>query len=81
MCGSKPTKSRRYNIYILIIVDDYSRYTWIHFLTSKDEVFVEFVAWLIATENLSNTSLVSIWTDHGTEFENSQFLSFALKEA
>jgi hypothetical protein len=25
--------------YILIVVDDYSRYSWIFFLESKDEVF------------------------------------------
>jgi hypothetical protein len=28
--------------YILIIVDDYSHYSWVFFLVSKDEVFVHF---------------------------------------
>jgi hypothetical protein len=32
--------------YILIIVDDYSRYSWVFFLECKDEVFEHFGAWL-----------------------------------
>jgi hypothetical protein len=28
--------------YILVIVDDYSRYSWVFFLKSKDEVFEHF---------------------------------------
>jgi hypothetical protein len=28
--------------YILVIVDDYSRYSWVFFLESKDEVFEHF---------------------------------------
>jgi hypothetical protein len=28
--------------YVLIIVDDYSRYSWVFFLESKDEVFEHF---------------------------------------
>jgi hypothetical protein len=28
--------------YVLIIIDDYSRYSWVFFLESKDEVFAHF---------------------------------------
>jgi hypothetical protein len=28
--------------YVLVIIDDYSRYSWIFFLESKDEVFEHF---------------------------------------
>jgi hypothetical protein len=28
--------------YILVIVDDYSRYSWVFFLKRKDEVFEHF---------------------------------------
>jgi hypothetical protein len=28
--------------YILVIIDDYSRYSWVFFLVSKDEVFEHF---------------------------------------
>jgi hypothetical protein len=28
--------------YVLVIIDDYSRYSWVFFLESKDEVFEYF---------------------------------------
>jgi hypothetical protein len=32
--------------YVLVIVDDYSRYSWVFFLESKDQVFEHF--WLLS---------------------------------
>ncbi|GJS73885.1 retrovirus-related pol polyprotein from transposon TNT 1-94 [Tanacetum coccineum] len=37
LCGPMRIESINEKKYILIIVDDYSRYTWTHFLRSKDE--------------------------------------------
>ncbi|GKB55420.1 retrovirus-related pol polyprotein from transposon TNT 1-94 [Tanacetum coccineum] len=37
LCGPMRVESINGKRYILVIVDDYSRYTWIHFLRSKDE--------------------------------------------
>ncbi|GKA69345.1 retrovirus-related pol polyprotein from transposon TNT 1-94 [Tanacetum coccineum] len=37
LCGPIRVKSINGKRYILVIVDDYSRYTWVHFLRSKDE--------------------------------------------
>ncbi|GJR74867.1 retrovirus-related pol polyprotein from transposon TNT 1-94 [Tanacetum coccineum] len=37
LCGPIRVESINGKRYILVIVDDYSRYTWIHFLRSKDE--------------------------------------------
>jgi hypothetical protein len=34
--------------YVLVIVDDYSRYSWVFLLESKDEVFEHF--WSLAFE-------------------------------
>ena len=73
--GPMRIQSRGGNKYVFVIVDDYSRYTWTIFLGSKDEVFDEFVNWLHVVENQLGLKLKSIRTDHGTEFENSQFLS------
>nr|GFC62593.1 integrase, catalytic region, zinc finger, CCHC-type, peptidase aspartic, catalytic [Tanacetum cinerariifolium] len=36
-CGAMRISSINEKRYILVIVDDYSRYTWVHFLRSKDE--------------------------------------------
>ncbi|CAL8084935.1 unnamed protein product [Prunus armeniaca] len=65
--------------YILVMVDDFSKFTWILFLREKSETFQRFksVCHLLQKEKMtSHLSLVRIRTDHGSEFENSQFLKF-----
>nr|GFA72097.1 retrovirus-related Pol polyprotein from transposon TNT 1-94 [Tanacetum cinerariifolium] len=37
LCGPMRIASINGKRYILVIIDDYSRYTWVHFLRSKDE--------------------------------------------
>nr|GEW49102.1 hypothetical protein [Tanacetum cinerariifolium] len=37
LCGPRRTESINRKKYILVIVDDYSRFTWVKFLRSKDE--------------------------------------------
>nr|GEZ46902.1 Gag-Pol polyprotein [Tanacetum cinerariifolium] len=37
LCGRMRIASINGKRYVLVIVDDYSRYTWVHFLRSKDE--------------------------------------------
>nr|GEV01151.1 retrovirus-related Pol polyprotein from transposon TNT 1-94 [Tanacetum cinerariifolium] len=37
LCGPMRIASINGKWYVLVIVDDYSRYTWVHFLNSKDE--------------------------------------------
>ena len=53
---------------MLVIVDDYSRFTWTLFLTSKDEAFENFLVFLKKTERKVRHSLVSVRSDHGKEF-------------
>nr|GEX87839.1 hypothetical protein [Tanacetum cinerariifolium] len=46
LCGPMWVESIKGKIYVLVIVDDYSRYTWTHFLRSKDEtpeVLIDFL--------------------------------------
>nr|GFC28035.1 ribonuclease H-like domain-containing protein [Tanacetum cinerariifolium] len=46
LCGPMRVESINGKKYILVIVDDYSRYTWTHFLRSKDEtpkVLIDFL--------------------------------------
>ncbi|GJT91958.1 retrovirus-related pol polyprotein from transposon TNT 1-94 [Tanacetum coccineum] len=38
LCGPMRVESINGKKYVLVIVDDYSRYTWTHFLRSKDEI-------------------------------------------
>ncbi|GJT40128.1 retrovirus-related pol polyprotein from transposon TNT 1-94 [Tanacetum coccineum] len=48
LCGLMRVESINGKKYVLVIVDDYSRYTWTHFLRSKDEtpgVLIDFLTW------------------------------------
>ncbi|GJU01739.1 retrovirus-related pol polyprotein from transposon TNT 1-94 [Tanacetum coccineum] len=67
-----PSSVRSYggNCYTLIIVDDYSRYTWTRFLKDKTETFNQFEILSRKIQNQLGYSIVSIRTDHGREFDN-----------
>nr|GEZ52084.1 retrovirus-related Pol polyprotein from transposon TNT 1-94 [Tanacetum cinerariifolium] len=56
--------------YILVIVNDYSRYTWVYFLHSKDEI-PEIIKKFIAQAQLNYKAKVcKIRTNNDTEFKN-----------
>nr|GEW82305.1 retrovirus-related Pol polyprotein from transposon TNT 1-94 [Tanacetum cinerariifolium] len=42
LCGPMRVVSINGKRYVLVIVDDYSRYTWVHFLKTKDETIEEY---------------------------------------
>jgi hypothetical protein len=65
--------------YVLVIIDDYSCYSWVFFLLSKDQVFEHF--WLLALRlnNEHPNCLKVIRSDNGTEFRNTYFDEFCLE--
>nr|GFB15014.1 integrase, catalytic region, zinc finger, CCHC-type, peptidase aspartic, catalytic [Tanacetum cinerariifolium] len=56
--------------YILVIVDDYSRFTWVKFLRSKDETPMFIIKFLKMIQVRLNVPVRRIRTDNGTEFVN-----------
>nr|GEY74172.1 hypothetical protein [Tanacetum cinerariifolium] len=58
------------NRYVLVIVDDYSRYTWVHFLRSKDEAPEVIITFLKRITVLLQSPAIIIRTDNGIEFKN-----------
>nr|GFB97533.1 hypothetical protein [Tanacetum cinerariifolium] len=48
----------------------YSRYTWVHFLRSKDEAPEVIIKFLKRTTALLRSPVIIIRTDNGTEFKN-----------
>nr|GEU77001.1 retrovirus-related Pol polyprotein from transposon TNT 1-94 [Tanacetum cinerariifolium] len=56
--------------YILIIVDDYSRFTWMKFLASKDEAPDFIIKFLKMIQVRLNATVKNIRTDNETEFAN-----------
>ncbi|GJV14955.1 retrovirus-related pol polyprotein from transposon TNT 1-94 [Tanacetum coccineum] len=70
LCGPMRVASINGKKYILVIVDDFSRYTWVYFLRSKDET-PEIIKKFIAQAQLNYKAKVcKIRTDNGTEFKN-----------
>jgi transposase InsO family protein len=65
--------------HVLIIVDDYSRYSWVFFLESKDEVFGHFRCLALRLNNVHPSCLKAVHSDNGTEFRNTSFGQFSLE--
>jgi len=53
------------NYYALVIVDDFSRYTWTFFIAYKNDAFDEFKKLAKVLQNENNCSFKSIRSGHG----------------
>ncbi|GJY94975.1 putative ribonuclease H-like domain-containing protein [Tanacetum coccineum] len=56
--------------YCLVVTDDYSRFTWVFFLTTKDETGEILKNFIKEIENLVDKKVKIIRSDNGTEFKN-----------
>nr|GEV79073.1 putative ribonuclease H-like domain-containing protein [Tanacetum cinerariifolium] len=63
-------------IYCLIITDDYSRFTWVFFLATKDETSPILKTFITGLENQLSLKVKVIRSDNGTEFKNSDLNKF-----
>jgi transposase InsO family protein len=77
--GPSQVRSMGGKWYVLVIVDDYSRYSWVFFLESKDEVFEHFQSLALRLNNEHPNCLKVIHSDNGTEFRNASFDEFCLE--
>nr|GFB23548.1 retrovirus-related Pol polyprotein from transposon TNT 1-94 [Tanacetum cinerariifolium] len=68
LCGPMRVESVNRKKYILIIVDDYSRFTWVKFLRSKDETLDFIIKFLKMIQVRLKVSVRRIRTHNGTEF-------------
>ncbi|GKC35696.1 retrovirus-related pol polyprotein from transposon TNT 1-94 [Tanacetum coccineum] len=68
--GSSAIRSYEGNLYTLVIVDDYSRYTWTRFRKDKTEAFDQFEIFSKKIQNQLGCTIVSIRIDHGREFDS-----------
>nr|GEV98416.1 retrovirus-related Pol polyprotein from transposon TNT 1-94 [Tanacetum cinerariifolium] len=68
--GPSAIRSYKGNRYTLVIVDDYSSYTWTRFLKDKTKAFDQFEIFSKKIQNQLGCIIVSIRTDHDREFNN-----------
>jgi transposase InsO family protein len=62
--------------YVLVIIDDYSHYSWGFFLEIKDEVFEHFQSLAWRLNNQHPNCLKAIHSDNETKFRNASFDQF-----
>jgi hypothetical protein len=60
------------NKYGLVIIDDYSRFTWVFFLHDKSETQAVLKKFLKRAQNEFDGKIKKIRSDNGTEFKNTQ---------
>ncbi|GJT82195.1 retrovirus-related pol polyprotein from transposon TNT 1-94 [Tanacetum coccineum] len=65
LCGPMWIKSINGKKYILVIIDEYSQYTWTHFLRSKDETPEVFKDFLKMIQQNLQAQVIIVRTDRG----------------
>jgi transposase InsO family protein len=60
------------NKYDFVIVDDFTRYTWVAFLVDKSDVFATFKTFIKRVQNEFETTIKKVRSDNGSEFKNTR---------
>ncbi|GKA17259.1 retrovirus-related pol polyprotein from transposon TNT 1-94 [Tanacetum coccineum] len=76
LCGPMCVASINGKMYILMIVDDYSRFTWVRFLRTKDEAPEAIIKCIKNIQVRLNATVRNVQTDNGTEFANQTLREF-----
>ncbi|GJX34734.1 retrovirus-related pol polyprotein from transposon TNT 1-94 [Tanacetum coccineum] len=76
LCGPMRVQKINGKKYILVIVDDYLRFTWVKFLRSKDETPEVVIKFLKQIQVGLNKTVRNIRTDNGTEFVNKDLTNY-----
>nr|GEU68633.1 hypothetical protein [Tanacetum cinerariifolium] len=80
LCGPMRVTSINGKRYVLVIVDDYSRYTLTHFLRSKDETPKVLIDFLRLVQRGLQAQVRVVQTDKGTEFLNQSLHAYFTAE-
>ncbi|GJX54670.1 retrovirus-related pol polyprotein from transposon TNT 1-94 [Tanacetum coccineum] len=75
LCGPMRVESINGKKYIRVIVDDYSRYTWVYFLRTKDEAPDTIINFINQVQRNLKAQILKIRTDNGSEFKNEKLRS------
>jgi hypothetical protein len=60
------------NKYGFVIVDDYTRYTWVFFLVDKSDVFATFKSFVKGIHNKFETTIKRVRSDNDSELKNTR---------
>ena len=73
LCGPMSTESLSGASYMMLIIDDFSRYIWASFLKTKDLAFTSFKDWRVEVEKQFEHKVKALRTDRGGEFLSKEF--------
>jgi len=79
LCGPIHIRSLGGSLYIFVIVDNYSRFTWVIFLRDKTKAFIKFTELCRKLQISKHLSVVAIKTNHGREFNQGKFIDYCDK--
>nr|GEX39421.1 putative ribonuclease H-like domain-containing protein [Tanacetum cinerariifolium] len=74
--GPTFVKSLNKKNYCFVVTNDYSRFTWVFFLATKDETSPILKTFITGLENQLSLKVKVIRTDNGTEFKNHDLNQF-----
>ncbi|GJQ98573.1 putative ribonuclease H-like domain-containing protein [Tanacetum coccineum] len=74
--GPTSIRSINHKIYCLVVIDNYSRFSWVFFLATKDETSGILKTFITGIENQINHKVKIIRCDNGTEFKNNDMNQF-----
>nr|GEW65145.1 hypothetical protein [Tanacetum cinerariifolium] len=80
LCSPMQVESIKGKKYVLVIIDDYSRYTWTHFLRSKDKTPEVLIHFLRLVQRGIHAHVRTVRTDKGTEFLNKTLHAYFASE-
>ena len=76
LCGPLPVQSFGGSKYFMVVVDDYSRFSYVYFLAKKSEAFSKIKEFIAEVENLHTMKVKQIKSDCGGEFKSAEFSDF-----
>ncbi|GJR49891.1 putative ribonuclease H-like domain-containing protein [Tanacetum coccineum] len=74
--GPTSVRSINHKTYCLVVTDNFSRFSWVFFSASKDEISGILKRFIIEIENQLNHKVKVIRCDNGTEFKNREMNEF-----
>lgn len=76
LCGPLPTPSLFQSRYFITFTDDYSRYSWVYFLTYKSQALDKFRIFKSQVENTMRHKIAALQSDRGGEYTSQLFSDF-----
>jgi transposase InsO family protein len=72
-----PSEAEGPQQYVLVVVDDFSRYSWVFFMKVKDEAFNHAQDLILRLQDeFPKNAMRAIRIDNGTKFKNNHFETF-----